>query len=101
MKSIKIIDKNNKEYIVKVDENSLEKKVSERSMTFGVKFEVYDQKKEILGHGQFKIEFKPEDAHISDDKILNKLMHNSSQQIKRSIEMGKDIESVSYNMRYL
>ena len=98
MQSIKIIDKNNKNYTINIDEDSFEHKIEKNGREkYEIKFLTHDENG-IAGQGKFIINCNPQYA---GDDISDKLIQMGVHKLKKAIDDGKDIMSIAFNFNIL
>lgn len=98
MISLNIKGKNNKQYIIKIDEDNFKKEMINERPYWTVRYEVYKQDNSRIGHGNFSATCSKDHEHISDDQMLNVLIKIGNQKIRRAIDNGENIESKGYNL---
>ncbi|MDD5760746.1 MAG: hypothetical protein PHF45_01680 [Candidatus Pacebacteria bacterium] len=98
MKTRKIEDKNGKDYVVEIDENSFKKDIRDSHSNWSVKYSVKNKKNEEIGFGSFSITCLFEYEHLEDEKIFDFLVTLGASRVREDINNGKPIESVGYHI---
>jgi len=98
MKTRKIKDKNGKDYVVEIDEDSFKKDIRNSHSDWLVKYSVKNKKNEEIGFGSFSITCLSKHEHLEDEKIFDFLVTLGASKVRKDIDNGKPIESVEYHI---